>query len=104
MIMDVIGQTKGGEVFVPKMKKAKIINILRLITGRQEFEIIGLFPGEKLHEELVGHHEIPYCFDEGGYYVIRPGKPNENPVEVFSTENAEEFSEAELKELMGLKS
>lgn len=90
----------GGEVFIKKMKKARVVNILREITGRQEFQIMGLFPGEKVHEELVSQNEVHYCFEYGDYYVLRPSEVNPNPPEMFSTENAVEFSEAELRELL----
>ncbi len=93
-----VGQ--GGEVFIKKMKKARIINILREITGRQNFEIMGLFPGEKVHEELVSQNEVHYCFDFGDYYVLRPNQVNPHPPRMFSTENAVEFSQSELHELL----
>ena len=91
-----------GEIFIKKMKKAKIYDILRIITGKTEFEIIGLFPGEKINEELVSPNEVSYCYDEGDYYVIKPNKLNPNPPDMFSTQNALAFSEQELKELIGL--
>lgn len=93
-----VGQ--GGEVFIKKMKKARILNILREITGRQDFEIMGLFPGEKVHEELVSQNEVHYCFEFGDYYVLRPNEINPNPPDMFSTENAVEFSQSELRELL----
>lgn len=93
-----IGQ--GGEVFIKKMKKTRIFNILREITGRQDFEIMGLFPGEKVHEELVSQNEVHYCFEFGDYYVLRPNEVNPHPPKMFSTENAVEFSRPELRELL----
>ncbi len=91
---------RGGEVFIKKMKKVLIINILREITGRQDFEIMGLFPGEKVHEELVSQNEVHYCFEFGDYYVLRPNEVNPHPPKMFSTENASEFSLEELRELL----
>lgn len=99
-VLQAMAVGEGGEVFIKKMKKARILNILREITGRQEFEIMGLFPGEKVHEELVSQNEVHYCFEFGDYYVLRPNKVNSNPPKMFSTENAVEFSQAELRELL----
>lgn len=99
-VLQALAVGQGGEVFIKKMKKARIINILREITGRQEFEIMGLFPGEKVHEELVSHNEVHYCFEFGDYYVLRPNEVNPNPPMMFSTENAIEFSQPELRELL----
>jgi UDP-N-acetylglucosamine 4,6-dehydratase/5-epimerase len=99
-VLQAMAVGQGGEVFIKKMKKARIINILREITGRQDFEIMGLFPGEKVHEELVSQNEVHYCFEFGDYYVLRPSEINPNPPLMFSTENAVEFSLPELRELL----
>lgn len=99
-VLQAMSVGQGGEVFIKKMKKALIVNILRDITGRQDFEIMGLFPGEKTHEELVSQNEVHYCFEFGDYYVLRPREVNPHPPKMFSTENAVEFSHTELCELL----
>lgn len=99
-VMDAIKLAKGGEIFIRKMKKAGILDILRIITGRKEFEIIGLYPGEKLHEDLLGASEVRYSYEVEDYYVIRPGELNPNPPEALNTENAESFTEEELLKLI----
>lgn len=99
-VLQAMAVGQGGEVFIKKMKKARILNILRAITGRAEFEIMGLYPGEKVHEELVSQNEVHYCFEFGDYYVLRPSEINSNPPRMFSTENAIEFSETELRDLL----
>ena len=101
-VLQAMAVGQGGEVFIKKMKKALIFNILREITGRQEFEIMGLFPGEKVHEELVSQNEVHYCFEFGDYYVLRSNEINPNPPKMFSTENAIEFSKSELIELLSV--
>lgn len=99
-VLQAMSVGNGGEVFIKKMKKARILKILRWITGRRDFEIIGLFPGEKVHEELVSQNEVHYCFEFGDYYVLRPSEVNPHPPAMFSTENAVEFSDAELNTLL----
>lgn len=99
-VLQAMSVGQGGEVFIKKMKKARIYSILRAITGRREFEIMGLFPGEKVHEELVSANEVHYCFEFGDYYVLRPSEINPNPPHMFSTENAVEFSDDELIALL----
>lgn len=99
-VLQAMSVGRGGEVFIKKMKKARIFSILHEITGRQDFEIIGLFPGEKVHEELVSQNEVHYCFEFGDYYVLRPNEVNPNPPKMFSTENAVEYSQSELRELL----
>lgn len=99
-VLEALTNGNGGEVLIRKMKKARIVSILKEITGRQDFEIIGLFPGEKIHEELVSQNEVHYCFDLGEYYVLRPKEVNLSPPTVFSTETAIEFTKDELRALL----
>ena len=91
---------QGGEIFIKKMKKARIYDILRMITKRTDFDIIGLFPGEKIHEDLLSKNEVSHTFEQEDYYVIKPGKINPTPPSVFSTENAGAFTEDELRALI----
>lgn len=99
-VIDAIEKADGGEIYIPKMKQAGIFNILKTIFKRDSFDIIGISPGEKIHEDLVGESERYFCFEEGDYYVVRPGKANPNPGEALSTQNAEAFTDEELKNLI----
>lgn len=99
-VIDVLEGAEGGEIYIPKMKQASIYNVLRTIFKRDEFEVVGISPGEKINEDLIGESERYFCFNEGDYYVVRPGKLNENPEKAFSTENAEEFTDEELHKLI----
>lgn len=101
-VIKAIELSSGGEIFIRKMKKARIFDILKIITGREEFQIIGLFPGEKVHEELLGPAELPYCHDIGDYYVIRHDEINPKPPEMLSTANAEGFTMDELRTMIDL--
>jgi len=100
-IVDVITMGINGDIYIPDMKKAKILEIIKLITKRSEIEEIGLFPGEKIHEDLIGKMETKFCYREGDYYVIRPGKVNhEDDIEPFSSSTAREFTKEELNTLI----
>jgi len=99
-VLTALKKLKGGEIYIKKMKAAKIYDILRIITKRDQFDIIGLFPGEKIHEDLVSCNEVQYCHDFGDYYVVIPDKQNPNPPAKFSSENAEYFSDRELENLI----
>ena len=79
---------------------AKIKDVLTLITGKKEFEVIGLFPGEKIHEDLLSQNEVQHCFEMDDYYVIRPNENNPKPPSIFSTQNAVPFTTEELKGLI----
>ena len=99
-VVDTINNAKSGEIFVPKMKKAKISDIMEIIFKRKNFPVSSLSPGEKIHEDLVGDAEKYFCFENSQYYIIKPGILNKNPVEAFSTRNATEFTSTELKKLI----
>lgn len=99
-VVDTINNAKSGEIFVPKMKKAKIASIMEIIFKRKNFPVSSLSPGEKIHEDLVGEAEKYFCFEESKYYIIKPGVLNKKPVEAFSTRNAKEFTNTELKKLI----
>jgi len=99
-VIHAIEMATGGEIFIKKMKKVKIYDLLRILTGKDQFEIIGLFPGEKIHEELVSYSEASYCHENGDYYVLKHGAVNPDPPRELSTENAEAFDEDELKALL----
>lgn len=99
-VLQSIDKAANGETYIRRMKAARIYNVLRQITGRDEFEIIGLYPGEKIHEELVGENETRFCFAEGDYYIVRPGTANPAPPQLLSTENADYFSDDELADLL----
>lgn len=62
----------GGEIFVPKIPSVRILDLVKAMSGSDQHEIIGIRPGEKLHEimvpEEVAHHSLE--FDD--HYVITP--------------------------------
>jgi len=63
---------KGGEIFVPKTPSMKITDLARVIAADCEVEIIGIRPGEKLHEVLLTEDEARHSKDMGDYFVIEP--------------------------------
>lgn len=99
-VIDAITQGENGNIYVPKMKKAKILDILKTIFKKESFEVAGISPGEKIHEDLVGEAERHFCFEQKNYYAIKPNTLNPKPPEVFSTKNAESFTNKELKNLI----
>jgi UDP-N-acetylglucosamine 4,6-dehydratase len=50
----------GGEVFVPKIPSMKVIDLARAVAPQAEIDIIGIRPGEKLHEVLISEDEAPH--------------------------------------------
>lgn len=63
---------RGGEVFIPKIPSMKITDLATAIGPECEHEIIGIRPGEKLHEIMVPSDEARNTREYSGYYIIQP--------------------------------
>jgi UDP-N-acetylglucosamine 4,6-dehydratase len=63
---------QGGEVFVPKIPSTRVIDIADVLAPDAERRIVGIRPGEKLHEVLVTEDESRHAYDAGFGYVIAP--------------------------------
>ena len=65
-VLAALDNSEGGEVFVPQIKSYGMRNILKAIEILQEreisYDIIGLRPGEKLHEDMLAPTELPYTY------------------------------------------
>ena len=83
-----------GEIYIPQVKSTKIINIAKALIGDKpiEIKIIGIRPGEKIHEILVSKEEAFRTYDRNGYYVIRPMLPELNLVTPETPPLNEEYS------------
>lgn len=62
---------RGGEIFVPKLPSFKITDIAKALHKKPKFKIIGIRPGEKMHEELIHRHEARETFDLQKMYIIK---------------------------------
>jgi UDP-N-acetylglucosamine 4,6-dehydratase len=62
----------GGEVFVPKIPSMKTIDLARALAPEAALDVVGIRPGEKLHEVLISEDEARNAVERDGMYVIRP--------------------------------
>jgi UDP-N-acetylglucosamine 4,6-dehydratase (inverting) len=65
----------GGEIFVPKIPSYKIMDVAEAVGPRCEIEMVGIRPGEKVHEEMITDSDSFYTVDLGKYYAILPQVP-----------------------------
>jgi UDP-N-acetylglucosamine 4,6-dehydratase len=65
----------GGEIFVPKIPSYKITEVARAIGPDCEQRIVGIRPGEKLHEEMITETDALSTVELDRYYVILPATP-----------------------------
>ena len=73
-VISCIEQMEGGEVFVPKIPSTKVVDLAQAIAPSAKLEIIGIRPGEKLHELLISQDEARHTIELDRMYVIQPAE------------------------------
>jgi UDP-N-acetylglucosamine 4,6-dehydratase len=76
MVMHALEHAWGGEIFVPKIPSYKITDVANAIAPECKHEIVGIRPGEKVHEEMITPSDSFYTYDLGKYYIILPATHN----------------------------
>jgi UDP-glucose 4-epimerase len=76
LVLFAVENMKGGETFIKKAPAVKIMDLARVIAEEAHAPfnpvIIGMLPGEKIHEILITEEELPRAADLGSYYVVQP--------------------------------
>ena len=62
----------GGEIYVKKIPSMNIMDIAAAVSDSAKTKIIGVRPGEKLHEQMIGVEDAPFTFEYDDYYKILP--------------------------------
>ena len=75
MVMHALENAWGGELFVPKIPSYRILDVAEAIGPECKKDIIGIRPGEKVHEEMITSSDSFYTYDLGKYYAILPSIP-----------------------------
>ena len=74
-VIDSIDRMHGGEIFVPKIPSMKLMDLAQVIAEDCQINLIGIRPGEKLHEVLLSEDEARNSVELGDSYVIEPSQP-----------------------------
>jgi UDP-N-acetylglucosamine 4,6-dehydratase/5-epimerase len=75
MVMHAIEHAWGGEIFIPKIPSYRITDVAAAVAPDCKQEVIGIRPGEKIHEEMITSSDSFYTYDLGKYYTILPSVP-----------------------------
>ena len=75
MVLLALAEMQGGEIFVPKVPSAKMSDIVEAIAPDCGIKLIGVRPGEKLHEAMIGEDEARRTVERRDYYVIQSPDP-----------------------------
>ena len=89
MVLHAMKSAWGGEVFIPKIPSYKITDVAQAIGPNCEHKVIGIRPGEKIHEEMITSSDSFFTYDLGKYFVIIPQTPIWNMDDFISNFNAD---------------
>jgi FlaA1/EpsC-like NDP-sugar epimerase len=74
-VLNCLDRMWGGELFVPKIPSYRILDVATAIAPEARTEIVGIRPGEKLHEEMITTTDALNTVEFDDYYVILPSTP-----------------------------
>ena len=115
-----LSEMSGGEIFIPKLPSIKILDLITAMAGKNNYKIVGIRPGEKLHEVMIPMEESLNCIDMKNYFIIQPmfswwntsklkatilkhGKPVSKTFEYSSINNKDWLNIKKIKQLLKLK-
>ena len=93
MVMHALFNAWGGEIFIPKIPSYGILDVAKAIGPECEHKVVGIRPGEKVHEEMITPSDSFYTYDLGKYYTILPATPNWSVEKFISEQNAVKVEE-----------
>lgn len=96
-IFAALKQSNSGEIYIPRVPSARVIDIAEVLIGDRPIEttVIGIRPGEKVHEILVSEEEAYRTVERGKYYVILPMLPELRVVAEVESPLGREYSSAD---------
>ncbi|OXS79267.1 UDP-N-acetylglucosamine 4,6-dehydratase (inverting) [Domibacillus enclensis] len=111
-VIDSLNRMRGGELFVPKIPSMNITDLAKAIAPEARLDIVGIRPGEKLHELMITHDDARHTVEYEDYYVITPefswwgnklenGKKLTETFEYSSETNPEWLTIDQLKSMIG---
>ena len=71
-VLSCLGRMKGGEIFVPKIPSMNIMDLVQAVAPDCRTEVVGIRPGEKLHEVMVGEDDAAHTTEYEDCYAILP--------------------------------
>ena len=84
LVFHAFSDMSGGEIYIRKVPSMNILDIARACVPNSEHKIVGVRPGEKLNEQLVGEDESPFTYEYEDYFKI---VPSINALNSFRDEN-----------------
>ena len=114
LVLFALRNAKGSEIFVPKIPSYKILDVAKAINPNSKIKIVGIRPGEKIHEEMITESDSHSTFDLGNCYaIVNPSNGNvlkyyinekkfKKVPESFSYSSGQNIENLSVKELKNL--
>jgi len=116
-VLKSLGRMRGGEIFVPKIPSMNITDLAQAVAPNCRTEIVGIRPGEKLHETMISEDDARHTLEYDDYFAVLPdpqtlmfhrradpegGRPCADAFRYASDTNSEWLSVQRLREMLGV--
>ena len=115
LVLLALEDSTGGEIYVKKIPSMLVTDIAHAINPSAKLKIIGVRPGEKIHEQMIGEEDAPHTFEYDSHYKILPaiynwdsdperigdGTPVNNDFSYKSNNNVDWMTPQQLRVLLG---
>jgi UDP-N-acetylglucosamine 4,6-dehydratase/5-epimerase len=93
LVLHALDNMRGGEIFIPKIPSMRVVDLAEAMAPGVPRDVIGIRPGEKLHEAMLTADESRHSIDAGDVYVVLPEHPwwDENAARVAGESVPEGF-------------
>jgi len=71
-VVDSFDRMRGGELYVPRIPSTRVVDLARAIAPEAELDLVGIRPGEKLHEEMISEDDARRAVVFDDYYLVNP--------------------------------
>jgi UDP-N-acetylglucosamine 4,6-dehydratase len=72
LVWHAFADSVGGEIYVKKIPSMKVVDLAKVVAPNAEHEIVGIRPGEKLHEQMIGVEDAHYTYEYKNHFKILP--------------------------------
>jgi UDP-N-acetylglucosamine 4,6-dehydratase/5-epimerase len=79
LVWKALADMQGGEIYVKKIPSMRVVDIARAIDSSAHLDIVGIRPGEKIHEQMISPEDASSTYDYGDYFKILPPSSSSSP-------------------------
>jgi len=72
VVLKAFSDMEGGEIYVKKIPSMKVTDLAKVVAPEAKHEIVGIRPGEKLHEQMIGSEDALFTYEYDDYFKILP--------------------------------